>query len=63
LESVKQKYERRKDGYDRLLRKQEKAEKEISNLRLLSAAAEIGIAVYLYIKGKYIFLPPACSFS
>lgn len=56
LESIKKKYERRKDGYDRLLKKQEKRERKISNIRLLSAIAEIGIAIYLYKLNRYIFI-------
>lgn len=54
LESIKQKYERRKNSYRKLLKKQEKAEKEISNFRLLIAISEISLAIYLYIKNRYI---------
>jgi len=55
LESIKQKYERRKNGYDRFLKKQEKSEREISNIRLLLTIAEIGVAAYLYITNRYVF--------
>jgi hypothetical protein len=54
LEAAKGMYERRKKNYGKLLQKQKKAERDISNLRLGVFAAGIGAAVAIYITHNYI---------
>lgn len=54
METAKRKYERRERNYNRLLQKQERAEKRISNLRLAVFTIGSGIAVYMHIIRNYI---------
>ena len=54
METAKQKYERRKKNYSKLLEKQKKAERKISNLRLAVFAVGVGAVVSAYITHNYI---------
>ncbi|KJS82227.1 MAG: hypothetical protein JM58_15365 [Peptococcaceae bacterium BICA1-8] len=54
MEAPKQKYERREGGYKKLLEKQEKAERLISNLRLAVFIIGIGVGILMYIAHNYI---------
>lgn len=52
----KKMYQKREAGYTRLLRKQDKAGKRLSNLRLLVFALGIGAAVLMYTLKNYLLL-------
>ena len=54
MEAAKQKYERRKKNYSKLLEKQKKVERNISNLRLGVFAAGVCAVVFAYITHNYI---------
>jgi hypothetical protein len=56
LEAIKQKYERREGSYNKLLQKQKKIERHISNLRPAIFILGIGAAVLMYRFNNYIFL-------
>jgi hypothetical protein len=54
LRTAKGKYERRQENYSKLLQKQKRTERNISNFRLGTFAAGICAAVFLYITRNYI---------
>ena len=54
MKTAKQKYEIRKKNYSRLLQKQKKVERNISNLRLVVFAAAIGDMIFAYATQNYI---------
>lgn len=56
METIKRKYERRKKSYNKLLEKQKKGERQISNLRLLIFIVGISVAVYAYLTHRFIIL-------
>jgi len=53
---AKEKYNSRIDRFNKLLKKQEKAEKEISIIRLFIFIIELNIGIYTYFTHKYTFL-------
>ena len=60
LEASKQMYERREGRYNELLQKQEKAERLISNLRLIVFASGAGAATLVYV--VYSLMPATALF-
>ena len=54
MERAKRKYEKRKESYSKLLQKQKKAERNISNLRLVVFIAGVFAAIFTYITRNYI---------
>jgi DNA mismatch repair ATPase MutS len=56
LKAAKQSYERRQKSYEKLLQKQKKADRNISNLRLTVFAAGACAAIFTYLTHKYITL-------
>ncbi|WP_432667393.1 DNA mismatch repair protein [Wukongibacter baidiensis] len=58
LQTPKKRYERRKKYYSKMLEKQDKVLKIITNLRLTVALAGIGNMVFLYITNSYSLMLP-----
>lgn len=54
MKTARQKYEKRKNSYDKLLQKQKKADGIISNLRLIVFAAGAGAAILTYTSHNYM---------
>lgn len=53
---AKEKYNSRIERFNKLFKKQEKAEKEISIIRLIIFIIELNIGIYTYFTHRYIFL-------